>query len=253
MIRQLTTGGQEAIEKLALQHQLNQDAVTQMLHAVANGGGTMAQFNIPALGGNGQWMRGGMTMVGDMFNHGLKAQVDNLCEDLAQLLNQETVFKPLERMGAPASTGANTWWPTELGIPSSSGAQNNMRYAFFAAARRLVIDTNGQLAIYDTADHQISGVSQQQGGDSSIQFSSQKGAVRLSELLIVDDNGPATTPTAVEVKQPAIASKEEPPKPALETSADILNTIQQLADLHAKGILTDKEFQEKKTELLARL
>jgi hypothetical protein len=48
---------------------------------VAAGGGTLAQFNCnhPELGGNGQWMSGGMTMVGDMFNYGLKATVSGLC------------------------------------------------------------------------------------------------------------------------------------------------------------------------------
>ena len=51
------------------------DAVRTLLFAVAAGGGTLAQFNHPELGGNGQWMSGGMTMVGDMFNYGLKATV----------------------------------------------------------------------------------------------------------------------------------------------------------------------------------
>lgn len=50
IIRQLTVRGQEAIEELAVRYQLSTDAVAQMLQAVANGGGTMAQFNIPALG-----------------------------------------------------------------------------------------------------------------------------------------------------------------------------------------------------------
>jgi hypothetical protein len=37
----------------------------------------------------GQWMRGGMTMVGDMFNYGLKSKVDGLCSELSQLLSQQ--------------------------------------------------------------------------------------------------------------------------------------------------------------------
>lgn len=270
IIRQLTVEGQEAIEKLAIQHQLSKEAVAQMLQSVANGGGTMAQFNIPAFGGNGQWMRGGMTMVGDMFNHNLKAQVNSLCEDLSQLLNNETVFSPMVSSGAGTATNANAWWPTGFGMPSSSGAQNNMRYAFFSAAHRLVIDANGQLTIYDTADHQISGVSQQQGGDSTIQFTSQKGGVRLGELSIIDGDESTKATEAEATDTPAIVAIppenpptenppieelpiENPPKATIETSVDILNTIQQLGDLHAKGILTEKEFQEKKTELLARL
>src|SRR5271155_1234873 len=49
----------------------------------------MALFNHAELGGSGQWMRGGMTMVGDMFNYGLKAKVDGLCSELSQLLAQQ--------------------------------------------------------------------------------------------------------------------------------------------------------------------
>jgi hypothetical protein len=41
-----------------------------LLQALVNSNGTMAQFSHWELGGGGQWMRGGMTMVGDMFNCG---------------------------------------------------------------------------------------------------------------------------------------------------------------------------------------
>ena len=34
-------------------------------------------------------MRGGMTMVGDMFDHGLRAKVEGLCSELSQLLAQQ--------------------------------------------------------------------------------------------------------------------------------------------------------------------
>lgn len=37
-----------------------------------------------------------------------------------------------------------------------------MRYAVFSVERRLVIDDHDQTTIYDTGDHQISGVSQAQ-------------------------------------------------------------------------------------------
>jgi len=57
-----------------------------LLQALLNSNGTMAQFDHRELGGAGQWMPGGMTMVGDMFNHGLKAKVDGLCSELSQLL-----------------------------------------------------------------------------------------------------------------------------------------------------------------------
>jgi hypothetical protein len=65
------------------------DAVMTLLQALVNGNGTMAQFNHSELGGGGQWMRGGMTMVGDMFNYGLKSKVDGLCSELSQLFFPE--------------------------------------------------------------------------------------------------------------------------------------------------------------------
>src|SRR6516165_12816837 len=92
-------------------HGLSRAAVLSMLFAIHVGGGTMAQFSIPELGGSGQWMQGGMTMVGgNMFDNALKARVDALCSELAQLLATTAVFPP----------SAN-WWPANLGVPSSAG------------------------------------------------------------------------------------------------------------------------------------
>ena len=74
------------------------------------------------------------------------------------------------------------WWPQELGEPSSSGAQNNMRYAFFPQRRRLLVERDGSKSVYDTAEHQITGVSQQSGQSSSLVFTSQSGPVALDSL-----------------------------------------------------------------------
>ena len=65
-MQQLTPGGEQAVQGLASRYRISPDAVKTMLSAVSAGGGTMAQFYIPELGGGGQWMQGGMTMVGDM-------------------------------------------------------------------------------------------------------------------------------------------------------------------------------------------
>ncbi|CAA6810881.1 MAG: Unknown protein, partial [uncultured Thiotrichaceae bacterium] len=85
-MQNLSNYGQTVINDLAQRYGISNDAVTHMLYAVMNGGGTMAQFNCPELGGSGQWMQGGMTMVGDMFNNGLKSTVDNLCTELSNIL-----------------------------------------------------------------------------------------------------------------------------------------------------------------------
>ena len=81
----------------------------------------------------------------------------------------------------PMDFGPN-WWPEDLGEPASSGAQNRVRYAFFPGKQRLVIERDGQMTIYNSGDHQISGVSQQQGGSHSLTFTSQKGQVWIEEL-----------------------------------------------------------------------
>lgn len=74
----LTAQGQQLIQVLSARTGFSPDAVQQMLVAVLNGNGSMAQFSHPEFGGSGQWMRGGMLMIGDMFNQQLKGRVDSL-------------------------------------------------------------------------------------------------------------------------------------------------------------------------------
>ena len=83
---QLTSEGQQKVTELAQRYGVSTEAVVTLLQALMYGHGTMAQFDHRELGGPGQWMPGGMVMVGDMFNHALKAMVDGLCTELAALL-----------------------------------------------------------------------------------------------------------------------------------------------------------------------
>jgi hypothetical protein len=89
-------------------------------------------------------------------------------------------MKPMAPM-KPMDSGPQ-WWPDGLGQPNSSGSQNGVRYAFFARARRLAIEIDGQVAVYDSGDHEIGGVSQQQGGGRPLAFSSQNADVMVDEL-----------------------------------------------------------------------
>ncbi len=94
-------------------------------------------------------------------------------------------MKPMEPMKPMAPMrGADPWWPKEMGEPSSSGGQNDLRYAFFPDKRRLLIDDNGTRTTYDSGDHEIGGVSQQSGGGAPA-FTSQHGTVKLDELTKV--------------------------------------------------------------------
>ena len=88
-MRQLSAAGQRAINDLAQRHGFSSDAVASMLESVVNGNGAMAQFSHPEFGGSGQWMRGGMIMVSDMFNNYLKVRIDGLCNELSGLVANE--------------------------------------------------------------------------------------------------------------------------------------------------------------------
>jgi hypothetical protein len=97
-------------------------------------------------------------------------------------------MKPIEPMKPmapmePMRTPAANWWPNGLDHPASSGEQDGLRYAFFPRQRRLAIERTGKVEVYDTGDHAISGVSQQQDGRAtSPRFTSQHGEVDLSTL-----------------------------------------------------------------------
>ena len=85
-MQNLTPEGLRRVSEAAERHGVSLDAAVALLGALADGNGRQAQFNHPDLGGMGQWSQGGMIMIGDMFNHGLKARVDALCSELAGLL-----------------------------------------------------------------------------------------------------------------------------------------------------------------------
>ena len=258
-----TPQAQKKIKDLARRHDVSQDAVTTLLQALIDSHGNMAQFTHPELGGAGQWMLGGMTMIGDMFNHALKAKVDNLCSELSRFLaDQPIVTEPLsrqsQRQGSPQSPTSSPpvsitlapsrWWPVELGIPSATGAQNTFRYAYFPNTRRLAIEIDGHVTIYDTLDHQISGCSQQQGTTASLTFTSRHGTVQISSLPVVSVDGIAQGQAPV---SPSAAASQDKSTSAQES--DILTKIERLAELKQKGILSEKEFAAKKAELLSRL
>jgi len=275
-MQELTPEGQRTLQDIARRHGVSADAVLTLLRALVAGQGVMAQFSHPELGGMGQWSQGGMTMVGDMFNQGLRARVDALCTELASVLRSQPSLAmaiPSQSQSQSQSSGsagvslfvagtgspAGAWWPAELGSPSSVGAQNDLRYAVFPTTHRLAIERAGRVTLYDTGDHVISGISQQQSGDQSLTFTSQRGVVRVADLPVVQGEGLRSVPSA-EVKKPepqptpATASQAAvSPPPSAEGSGNLLATLERLAELHQKGVLTEEEFTAKKAELLSRI
>jgi hypothetical protein len=263
----LTPNGEASVQNLAHRYGVSLDAVKTLLFAVNAGGGTMAQFYHSELGGGGQWMRGGMTMVGDMFNGGLQATVAGLCSELSSLLNSQQVFQPLPPTPPGVSGYGNNWWPGNLGSPSSSGGQNDSRYAYFPQSQRLAIDRGGHVTLYNTLDHHIGGVQQQQGGAyGSLSFTSQFGTFTVDSLPLADQQSHQTSEPLPHQNQPqqwqpsqptANPSYSQPQQNfangAPQTHDEILATLERLSGLHQKGILSEEEFRSKKAELLSRL
>jgi hypothetical protein len=244
----LTKEGRATVEMLASRHNVSFEAARAVLFALVAGGGTQAQFNHPDLGGMGQWSQGGMVMIGDMFNHGLKARVDALCADLAEALRQGLSLAMRQPPSGPSSSlfvpaAPSSRWPEDLGSPASSGSQNDLHYAFFPQSRRLALDHGGRITVYDTGDHRITGFAQAQGGGQSISFTSQHGLIDLAALHQISP-------------EKAEAAKAPPsPSPTAPHLSDeeIFSRIERLAALHEKKIITDEEFNAKKADLLSRL
>ena len=291
-MRELSSSGQQAINDIAYRTGFSPDAVLSMLDSVINGNGGMAQFNHPEFGGYGQWMRGGMTMVSDMFNNHLKGRVDGLCFELANLIaSQPNLIRTgsfqsqsqggqdsyggqqqQNNSGYPGSSQSqngggfnesvslfvpgtsNDWWPSDLRWPNSTGAQNGVRYAYFSQARRLAIELGGRTTVYDTLDHQIGGFSQQQSANGSISFNSQYGLIDVASLPVVSGDAPQRSDNAPVMNAQA-PSRNFDRAPAMNSadSSDIFATIEKLASLQSKGYLSAEEFAAKKSELLGRL
>jgi hypothetical protein len=286
---------QQKLTELTQKYQLSEHAIMVLWQALIKGNGKMAQFNHPELGGVGQWLPGGLTMISDMSNSYLKMVIDNLCGELSILI-QEDYFNPIKwneplshqesRQQQQQSQGNidnseivkahpfnyGPWWPIELGAPTLSGSQNGLLYAYFAHKQRLVLEKQGEIFVYNTLHHQINGVSQQQSSSGQLLiFTSPDGTFVVTDLPLVSSvTRPVHEPSAKENNQPTdiiakaekikemlprAALKIEPlTKPADESpQPDIFSTIKKLAELKDQGIISEQEFEAKKTELLSRL
>ncbi|BAP55984.1 hypothetical protein THII_1687 [Thioploca ingrica] len=279
---------QQKLTELTQKYQLSEHAIMVLWQALIKGNGKMAQFNHPELGGVGQWLPGGLTMISDMSNSYLKMVIDNLCGELSILI-KEDYFNPINQgsrqqqqqsQGNIDSSEAvkahpfnyDPWWPIEFGAPTLSGSQNGLLYAYFAHKQRLVLEKQGEIFVYNTLHHQISGVSQQQSSSGQLLvFASPDGTFTVADLpLISSFTRPVHEPSVKESNQhtdiiakaekikemlPRAALKIEPlTKPADESQQpDIFSTIKKLAELKDQGIISEQEFEAKKTELLSRL
>lgn len=200
------------IAAIASRHGFGIGAAEAMAESLLNGKGGMAQFNHPELGGMGQWSRGGMLMIGDMFNNALKVRVGSLAEALAEALSTGSSVRPgdtppvaegstpakskgnirptlpPEGDHTPSQFSAGGGWPRHLGTPTATGAQNGRRYAVFQASQLFAVETDGRIRLYDTGDCRISGVSQTQNGGDRLRLTGENGDIDLSDLVEVEDS-----------------------------------------------------------------
>jgi hypothetical protein len=179
------------VRELAIRRHLSEASVRHLVDGLFQTGGAQVQFDLAELGGMGQWMHG-LVMTSDLFNNDLKARIDAICGDISEMIRSNRICRP-----APPLSGTvpgvslswnkrSNWWPGNFGVPSSSGSQDNLRYAWFRVTRRLAVDVGGSVWVYDTGDHQISRVSQQQSGSGmTLTFTSQHGVVEVAALPIV--------------------------------------------------------------------
>jgi hypothetical protein len=189
-IEGMSTHDEDLVERMARKHAVSSAAVQVVLAALRSGGGRMAQFSHADFGGMSQWSPG-MSMVGDMFNTQLKAKLDALCTDLADHLAASEAapgagHAVADQVSYRSPAPAADWWPARLGRPGAAGAQNDLRYAIFPEARRLVIDDHGAITVYDTGSHWISGVAQAQSTDRTLTLTSQHGLVSVADLRKVE-------------------------------------------------------------------
>lgn len=275
------------IDAIAARTGFSPEATASMSERIGAGGGRMAQFDHPEFGGAGQWMQGGMIMIGDLSNDPLKERIRQLCEALARLADEAPAdASGVWRQGGTQLSGGTTsreephdgpdvgaarpsrapgerhgpatWYPAELGRPDSSGTQDHTRYAWFASARRLALDDGRGVTVYDTGDHRIGGVSQQQGAHRSVTFTSQHGPVDVDRLPVVGPGGRAggtdgTAPPSAPVAVTRSVSDAAFQPPAADPTPDPFSALEKLADLHRRGIVDDDEYRTKKTELIQRI
>jgi hypothetical protein len=88
-------------------------------------------------------------------------------------------LRPMKAMSPLAP--AERWWSEALGDPSSRGAQDCARYAFFGDKRLLLIERGGELQRFRSGEHRIIGILQVSGGEE-LTLTSEHGPVSLEDF-----------------------------------------------------------------------
>jgi hypothetical protein len=184
----------DPLPQIAERYHVPETKVRELYGILQKTGGQQAQFTCEQLGGPVQWMPG-MIMVTRWNDHHLKTRVDGLCSEIAAIVQGSessapgALRKPAKNGETSFCTIGESWWPSHFGHPSSCGDQNGMRYAYFPEKKRLLIQQGARIDQYDTAEHHLTGVSQQQGVTHTLTFSSDEGPVDVKRLKCIPMDG----------------------------------------------------------------
>ena len=84
-MKTLTRHGQDLVKDIQDQHGISYTSAFEIAEAVQEGNGATAHFSTAEFG-ICQWEIGGRTTVGDMFDSGMQAKVDAICNQVASQL-----------------------------------------------------------------------------------------------------------------------------------------------------------------------
>ncbi len=185
---------QDSIRAIAIRHCVSEGAVRRLVQGLLLTDGAQVEFNEPELGGPGQWMPG-LIKVRDASNSALKRRIDAICSEIAQQIQSGTLrptnTPPHQNRPITWEENGLVWWPGEMGSPTLTGALHGIRYAWFAHVRRLLIDEEGHVRVYDSGMHRISGILlKHAAGQRALVFTSQHGTLDLTVLPAICEKPP---------------------------------------------------------------
>jgi hypothetical protein len=132
-----------------------------------------------------------MLMIHAGADRQLRTRVEGLLDEVAAVVRGSETAAPAALQRDPGSPAAasrvdlpagESWWPASYGHPTAHGCQSGIRYALFPGRHCVLVQIGSRIDCYDTADHQVHGVGQQQGHSSRLVLSTATGEVPLDRL-----------------------------------------------------------------------
>jgi hypothetical protein len=188
---------EDVIPSIAQRYHVSLDAAREVERALRATGGRQAQFSHPELGGSGQWMPG-MLMIHAGADRQLRARVEGLLDEVAAVVRGSETASPAALARDPNAPAASSrvdlpagesWWPASYGHPTAHGCQSGIRYALFPGRRCVLVQVGSRIDCFDTADHQVRGVGQQQGHASRLVLTTATGEIPLDHLECIPIQG----------------------------------------------------------------